>query len=189
MRYLKPRHLLLVVAAVLALCLLVVIAVRFRPGDAVQTVAKALPKGIDVALEDIDYSHVEEGRARWRLVARQVERSGDSGRILVARPQLSFFSADGETVAAVSANRGDVSSDYKQVSMLGDVVLTQPDGYTLKTDRLDYDHVSRTAVSEGHVLIEKEGVRLEGEGLKVDLEQKRFQLQRRVRGVFESGAM
>ena len=73
MSYLKPRNLLLVLALVLALVLFAVIAMRYSPEQQLEAVVKALPKCIDVALEDIDYTHIEDGKPRWRLVSNQVE--------------------------------------------------------------------------------------------------------------------
>ena len=108
MSYFKPRNLLLVLALGLALILVVVIALRFRPESQLQALVKALPEGVDVSLQDIDYTHIEEGRARWRLVAQQAERNSASGVLGLINPELKFFDDQGEPKGALSAGKGDV---------------------------------------------------------------------------------
>ena len=186
MSYFKPRNLLLVLALGLALILLVVIVLRFRPESQMQALVKALPEGVDVSLQDIDYTHIEEGRARWHLVAQQAERNSASGVLGLINPELKFFDDQGEPKGALSAGKGDVSDDYQQVRLRDDVVLQNTAGYTLYTDRLDYDHTTQTATTDAHVLLLADGVHLEGTGLVFYLKQQRLKLQADVKGSFDS---
>jgi LPS export ABC transporter protein LptC len=185
MSYFKPRNLLLVMALGLALILLAVIALRYRPASQLQKVVKALPKGIDVSMQDIDYTHLEEGRARWRLVARQVARQAETGLLAVSRPRMSFYDAQGSPSGSLEADLGEVSDNYQKVELKGHVVLKDPDGYSLYTDQLDYDQSSRTATSEAHVQLIGKGVRLEGTGLVYNVPKRHLQLQADVEGSFE----
>ena len=109
MSYFRPRNLLLVLALVLAVILLAMIAMRYRPENNLQTLVKALPEGIDVSLQDIDYTHIEAGRARWRLVARQVERQAKTRTLVVSSPQMSFYDEQGEVTGSLQADTGEVS--------------------------------------------------------------------------------
>jgi LPS export ABC transporter protein LptC len=189
MRYFKPRNLLLVLALVLALILLAVIALRYRTENHLQSLVKALPKGIDVSLQDIDYTHLEEGRARWRLVAQQVERQSASGVLGLVGPQLSFYDEQGAVKGFLKADKGDVSDDYQLVRLRGDVVLKNSAGYTLYTDSIDYDHTTQRAITDAHVRMIGDGVHLEGTGLVFYLKQERLQLQANVKGSLDSKQM
>jgi LPS export ABC transporter protein LptC len=182
MSYFKPRNLLLVLALALALILLAVIGLRYRPASQLQTVVKALPKGVDVSMQDIDYTHLEEGQARWRLVASQVVRQAETGRLAVNRPRMSFYDAQGEPSGSLEADQGEVSDDYQRVRLIGHVVLRNPDGYTLYTDHLDYDQDSQTATSDAHVQLVGEGVQLEGTGLVFNVPKRLLNLSADVRG-------
>lgn len=186
MSYFKPRNLLLVLALGLALTLLVVIALRYRPGNQLQTIVKALPDGIDVSLQDLDYTHIENGKARWRLVAKQVERKSSSGVMGVSSPHLSFYDEDGKLEGSLQAGNGEVSDDYQHVSLREDVVLKNSDGYTLYTDYLDYDHATQTATTDAHVRLVGDDMRLEGTGLIFNLRQKHLSLNADVKGSFDS---
>lgn len=186
MRNFKPRNLLLVLALVLALILLAVIALRYRTESQLKSLVKALPKGIDVSLQDIDYTHLEQGRARWRLVAQQVERQSTSGRLALVGPRLIFFEEQGGEKGSLKAGRGELSNDYQQVRLRDDVVLENPAGYSLYTDSLDYNHATQMITTESHVRMISENVHLEGTGLTFDVERERLQLKANVKGLLES---
>jgi LPS export ABC transporter protein LptC len=185
MSYFRPRNLLLVLALVLAIILLALIAMQYRPENNLQTIVKALPEGIDVSLQDIDYTHIEEGRARWRLVARQVERQAKTDTLVVSNPQMNFFDEQGQVTGSVQATSGEISEDYRKVRLNDQVVLKNSSGFTLFTDRLSYDHETRSATSDALVRIESDGLQLEGQGLVFSVQSKKLELNENVKGVFE----
>jgi LPS export ABC transporter protein LptC len=185
MSYFKPRNLLLVLALGLALVLFAVISLRYRTETQLPSLMEALPKGVDVALLDIDYTHVEDGSARWRLVAQQVERQSASGVLGLVAPQLKFYDEQGEPKGSLQSGKGEVSDDYQQVRLRGDVVLKSSSGYTLYTDSLDYDHTTQKATTDAHVRMVAEGMHLEGKGLVFFMQQERLLLNADVKGVFE----
>lgn len=186
MSYFKPRNLLLVLALGLTLVLVVVIVLRYRPGGQLRTLVKALPEGVDVSLQDIDYTQIEEGRARWHLVARQAERNAASGVVGLDNPRLVFVGEHGETKGSLQADRGEVSDDYQQVSLLGDVVLKNSAGFTLYTDHLDYDHATQVAATDDRVRLVADGVYLEGTGMQFYLKEQRLKLNADVSGTLDS---
>lgn len=189
MSYFRPRNLLLVMALILALILLVVIALRYRPENQLQKIVQALPKGIDVSLQDIDYTHISDGRARWRLVARQVERQAQSGVLHVDNPQMTFYDDLGETKGSLQAAQGEISDDYQKVGLHGEVVIKNPAGYVLYTDQLDYDQTTQMATTAAHVKLLGKGLSLEGTGLVFDVQQERLQLNADVKGTYDSEKM
>lgn len=185
MSYFKPRNLLLVLAVVLALVLLVFVAVQHKPESQLQTLAKSMPEGVDVALQDIDYTHIEGGQARWRLVAQKVEHRMGSDLLSIEKPQLSFFDEQGEIAGAMQSGQGTVSENYQKVQLFEDVVLQNASGYTLYTDRLDYDNASQVAQTDAHVRIEAKGMKLEGAGMVFNVQKKTMQLHADVKGYLE----
>jgi len=185
MSYFRPRNLLLVLALILAVILLAVIAMRYRPESNLRTMVKALPEGIDVSLQDIDYTHIEDGRARWRLVAQQVERQAKSSTLVVSSPHMTFYDEQGEVKGSLQAASGKVSEDYRKVQLNDEVILKNPSGYTLFADRLRYDHDTQTATTDSLVRLESKGLHLEGRGLIFHVQTKRLQLNEQVEGVFE----
>lgn len=184
MSYFRPRNFLLVTAVALVAILLAVIASRYRPAGTLEQIAKALPEGVDISLQDIDYTHTEDGRARWRLVARQVERKAQTSTLDISDPRMSFFDDEGVVSGALQAVRGEVSDDYRQVQLHGDVILENAGGYTLYTDQLSYDSETETASTDAHVRLESAGLHLEGRGMEARLRTKQLVLKKQVQGVF-----
>lgn len=187
MSYFKPRNLLLVLALVLALGLALTIVRNYRPEKRLETLVKALPEGVNLALQDIDYTHLEDGKPRWRLVALQVEHQSAAGILSIKDPQLVFYSEQGQEEGALVAASGEVSSDYQQVKLRGDVMLTSPGGFTLQTQELDYAHDTHTATSDADVTIIRGGMKLQGRGLVFDLPRQRLTLASQVRGLIAQG--
>lgn len=185
MSYFKPRNLLLVLALGLALVLLTVISLRYRTESQLQSLVEALPQGIDVSLQDIDYTHLEDGKAVWHLVARQVVRQSESGILGLVEPQLSFYDKQGEPKGSLRAGKGEVSDDYQQVRLRDEVVLKNS-AYTLYTDSLDYDHTTQKATTAAPVRMVADGLHLEGTGLVFYMKQQRLQLNADVKGSFDS---
>lgn len=188
MSYFKPRNLLLVVALLVALALAVMISRNFRPEDRLEALVKTLPEGVNLALQDIDYTHIENGLARWRLIASQVEHQATAGKLTISEPKLIFYAErDGLEEGSLTATSGEVSSDYRKVGFRGDVVLKSSRGYTLHTQQLDYDHDTQTAISESEVQVSKGSMTLQGRGLTFQLKQQKLTLASQVRGVFKEG--
>lgn len=181
----KPRNLFLVLALALVLALLAVIAWRYRPEAPLQTLVKALPEGIDVSLQDIDYTHVEEGRATWRLVAQQIERQAGTAISTIRNPRVTFFAVNGEVDGTLQAAHGEVSEDYQRVVLDEDVVLQNTSGYTLYTDHLVYDAGTQTATTDAPVRLQSERVVLNGRGLEYHLDSKKFRLKADVKGLLK----
>lgn len=188
MSYFRPRNLLLVLALFLATGLAVTITRNFRPEKKLEAIVKALPEGVELSLQDIDYTHLEDGRPRWRLVAEQVERQAASGLLVVRNPQLTFYAErDGREEGTLTAESGEVSDDYLKVRLRGDVVLKKADGYTLQAEQLDYDHDQQSVTSDAAVSLTSTGMKLQGRGLVYNLKQQRLTLASQVRGVFAEG--
>ncbi len=189
MSYFKHRNLLLILALALALTLLVVIALRYRPGNQLQALVKTLPKGVDISLQDIDYTHIEEGKARWHLVAQQIERNSASGGLDLNSPHLNFYDEKGELQGALQSGKGVVSDDYQQIELRTDVVLKNSAGYTIYSDRLDYDHATQIATTDARVLLVSDGLRLEGTGMTFSLKTKQLKLHADVTAVLDPEQM
>jgi LPS export ABC transporter protein LptC len=172
---------------ILALALLALITTRYSPESQLEAVVQSLPKGIDVALEDIDYTHVENGQARWRLLSNQVERKAASGNLELAAPELKFFDEQGEPAGSIRSQWGEVSSDYQVVKLRGDVFFQHVGGYTVETESMDYDHSMQKLTTTLHVLMTAEGMRLEGNGMTLYLQEKQLELASDVEGFLDPG--
>ncbi len=168
MNYLRLRNLLLLFALVFALVLIVVIWIRRSPEAVINAAVKSLPEGVELSLKEIDYTHIEQGVARWRLVAEQVEQQSSGQALIISRPHLDFYDDQGNIQGTLDAEKGDVSKDYQLVQVWGDVVLKHADGYTFFTEALSYDHTKHLATTEETIKMIGDGLLLTGRGLELN---------------------
>jgi LPS export ABC transporter protein LptC len=183
MKLLKPRHLLLVLALILAGALATIVALRYRPAVDLAEVVKALPSGVDLALQDINYTHSEAGVARWRLVAKQVQHRSEPQGMVVADLQLTFFDAAGLEQGTLTARNGQVDADFSVVEVRGEVQIVSRNGYTLQTEHLTYRQQDRSIRTDAPVKLVSKEMQLDGVGLTLDLATQRLQVHDKVRAV------
>lgn len=187
MTLLKPRNLLLLLALLLAGGLALVAALRYRPPVEVAEVVKALPSGVDVALQDINYTHTEGGIARWRLVARQVEHSTSDRQTSLEALSLVFYDPAGAEQGTLRADRGQVNADFTVVEVRGAVEIVNRDGFTVTTERLTYRQEDRSIRTDAPVRLVGDGMKVDGVGLVMHLDTRRTQLLDKVRAVLVPG--
>lgn len=169
MSYFRARNLLLVAALLVAIALAVTVAIRYQGEKVIKIAAEALPEGVDLALKDIDYTHVEEGVARWRLQAEQVEHQSSKELLQVRSPHLDFYDEQGQFQGTLVADDGQVSNDYHQVLVTGNVVLESVDGYKFYTETLNYDHGQQQVTTEAPVRLVGERLEMTGRGMLLNL--------------------
>jgi len=186
MNLLKSRHLLLLLALILAGTLAAIVALRYRPAGQLAEVVKALPSGVDLALQDINYTHSEAGVARWRLVAKQVQHRAEQQGMVVADLQLTFFDPAGVEQGKLTARNGQVNADFSVVEVRGEVQIVSRNGYTLETDHLTYRQEDRSIRTDAPVRLVSTMIQLDGIGLTVDLATQRLQVHDKVRAVVQA---
>ena len=186
MTLLKSRHLLLLLALILAGALAAIVALRYRPSVDLAEVVKALPSGVDLALQDINYTHSEAGVARWRLVAKQVQHRAEQQGMFVADLQLTFFDPAGVEQGKLTARNGQVNADFSVVEVRGEVQIVSRNGYTLQTDHLTYRQEDRSIRTDAPVRLVSTDMQLDGIGMTVDLAKQRLQVHDKVRAVFQA---
>jgi lipopolysaccharide export system protein LptC len=184
MSYFKFRHLFLLLALVLAFVLIIYITMRIQPNISFNAMKQSLPSGVDVALQEVDYTHLQQGLPRWRLIAQQVARDSQSKTLTVSNPSLTFFDDLGNQNGSLSADRGLVDENFQSVKLSANVVLNSITGYTLYTERLIFDNEKNLASTDEYVRIESSGMSLEGQGLIYDLQMKQLQIKDQVNAVF-----
>lgn len=181
MSLLRPRNLLLLLALTIAVMLAVIVMLRYRPPTDMAELAKALPKGVDLALEKINYTHAEGGVARWRLVAARVEHHSAEQVIALRDLHLTFFDANGVEQGTLTARNGEVDAAFAVIEVRDAVEIVSRSGYTLQSEQLTYHQADRSIRTEAPVRLTATGLRLDGVGLHLDLASQRLQVLSSVR--------
>ena len=180
MSYFRGRNLLLVFALLVALILAATVFLRYQGEKAIKIAVEALPEGVDLALKDIDYTHVDEGVARWRLQAEQVEHQSSTKQLVVLSPHLDFYDEQGQLQGTLVADEGQVSNNYLQLQVTGNVVLESVSGYKFYTDILHYDHSLQLVTTDAPVKLVSDGLRVDGRGMQMNVADRHLILKSEV---------
>jgi LPS export ABC transporter protein LptC len=167
----KRRNLLLVLAIVLAAALAVTVIVHYRSASDVIDVVQSLPAGVELALQEIDYTHSEAGVVRWRLKAERAERLVSEGQLAVKNLSLTFFNEHGTYQSVLRADEGESDKAFSELHVRGDVVVAS-ERYRLSTDRLVYKQSDQKIYSDSRVFWTADGLTVKGHGLILDLKNR-----------------
>jgi LPS export ABC transporter protein LptC len=134
-------------------------------------------------IRDFRRVKVKDGRTVWELTAREAEYFEAEGQVVVERPRVSFFGADGQSVE-VRGREGRVyvseGTRLDKIELGGGIEVRVAD-YVLRTDKAIWVQEHDVIVSPGHVEISGAQLALDGEGMLVDLAHQKVQLLRGVK--------
>jgi LPS export ABC transporter protein LptC len=142
--------------------------------------------GANARLEKIRFIEDKHGRKTWELEAKLIQQYQDQNILLLEEVKVTFFTEEGRSFI-LSGNQGKVYQDSKNFELVGDVVLTSSDGYSLKTHSITYDHKERKARTSDTVEIEGDQIRLVGKGMLVDMDAKIFKVLNQVKTQWRGG--
>ncbi len=83
--------------------------------------------------------------------------------------KVVFFGKEGDTSSVLYARKGWYCQKSGNVGAVGDVKIFATRGDSLFTDKLIYIDSSRLIIAPSHVIIFRNGERIEGRGLKSDV--------------------
>jgi len=107
-------------------------------------------------------------------------------KVRLENPKAVFYGRLGEKTL-VTARQGVINSETNDIQVSDDVYLTSPDGYLLKTDKLDYKKEKQLITSKSPVELTGDGFKINGIGLKVQMDREKITIYRDVVAVFEDG--
>jgi len=129
-----------------------------------------------------------EGRAEYSLAAAKMVHFPDSDRTEVEAPRLVQWRADAPPVR-VSADRGTVSGDGKELHLSGDVLIVRDPApgrgeLRVATSYLQVIPDAEIARTPEHVVVTQDGSRLEGVGMEFNNKTREMELRSLVSGTY-----
>ncbi|MCS6886142.1 MAG: LPS export ABC transporter periplasmic protein LptC [Acidobacteriota bacterium] len=155
-------------------------------GPSKMTTPVKLSGSLTAVFDSFKYTHHEGGRKRYVLTASRDKVFGD-GHHELEDVQLDTFNAEGAMSSTVKALRCRYDQREAQLLFEGEVVLTTPDGVTVKTERVSYDQRTGNAQTAAEVNFSKGRLSGSCKGLVVDTPSKRFEMMSNVRLKVEPG--
>jgi LPS export ABC transporter protein LptC len=126
-----------------------------------QAATAAKPSDAEMKLTDMDYTEMEGGNRIWTLNSSEAKYYQKQQKSLLTNVRLTFFLKDGEEVV-LKSGEGVLYAGTKNIELWDNVHADLPRGYQLVTDRVFYDHQSRTVSSETPVHLVGPEVQLDG---------------------------
>jgi len=139
-------------------------------------------KDVGVKIEDLSYANTRDGRTIWKLKAKNATSFKSKELMILKGVRLAFYPEDGGTFN-MRARDGKFNEAKKVVFASGDVVVSSPTGFTLKTEHLRYDTDAGRITSADPVFISQGQMNVRGVGFKVDVESGNLYILRDVRAV------
>lgn len=176
---LKLRRLLalLIILAVVALATVVWREVQQKSPE---EILAALPKQIDLSLDQLHYTQNEDGQRSWTLDADKAEYKREDGQALLDKVRLQFYNAGEAGDVQLEAEHGLLQQETRQVEVWDQVVVRTARGEQLFTERLHYDDQQRQLTTDEAIRVLTPQMELTGTGLKVDLDSGRLEVDKDV---------
>ncbi|MBF0125950.1 MAG: LPS export ABC transporter periplasmic protein LptC [Magnetococcales bacterium] len=131
---------------------------------------------------DIHLTQFDEQRIRWTLDAPSAQR-GEGKQILIHHPRLGFSRNEQENIV-VTAQEGDVDGGTGKMVLTGRVEAGDAEMGRLLTEQLRFDPEKRMLYTDQAFRLEREQMRLEGQGLTLLQEAQTLTVDSHVRMTF-----
>lgn len=149
--------------------------IRKRDGSDEEKPPNISTGGAEMRLEKIRLTEDKDGRKTWELEAKSIDQYQERNIILLEEVRVTYYTKDGKVVF-ISGDRGEVNPDSKDMRLTGNVLLSLNDSYSLKTNSISYQHSSRKVITPDLVEMEGKHIRMEGRGMWIDMEAKKFKI-------------
>lgn len=162
------RNLLALAIVAIAVTLTFAVVRNFK-GGAPEELIESLPRNVDLSLEKINYTETREGKRHWTLVADSAAHTVANGITLIENIHMTFYDEDmGDVI--LTAENGEMKADSREVAVRGNVVVRNPQGYSLYTESLLYREAERMISTEEPVRMVSEKMEVTGVGMRLDVQ-------------------
>lgn len=149
--------------------------IKKRDGSDEEKLPNISTGGAEMRLEKIRLSEDKDGRKTWELEAKSINQYQERNTILLEEVRVTYYTRDGRVIL-ISGDRGEVNQDSKDMRLMGNVILSLSDGYSLKTNSISYQHLSKKVITHDPVEMEGKQIRMKGKGMWIDMEAKKFKI-------------
>lgn len=133
-----------------------------------------------VGLREIHLVQTREGVKQWELKAEAVAYQDSDHLVSFKKVTLTYY-PKGEKPILLVGNQGNLDSRSKNISIEGEVVVSHPEGYELKVPYLYYRDDVREISTEGEIFFQGPSLKLEGQGMTMNLESQKLWIRKNVR--------
>ncbi|MCX8044295.1 MAG: LPS export ABC transporter periplasmic protein LptC [Desulfobacterota bacterium] len=134
-----------------------------------------------VSLKEVAYSTVnKENFKEWDLQARTAQYYKNEKRVVLEDVVVNLYRPDG-SVYHLRGEKGEYNTETKDIAMSGSIYGNLPDNTTVQAESFYYDNAHRIIKTDSLVRIQRNGLRLEGVGMIVELDKEKLTLLGKVK--------
>ncbi len=178
----KTAKLVLPAFIIISLAGLIILVVFYYRTTGTREVTFTEDKDIGVKVEGLNYSNTRDGRTIWKLRAKKATSFKSKESMVLEGIDLLFYPKNAKPFS-MKSHDGTFNERKKVVLARGNVVVSSPTGFILKTERLLYDSDAGRITSTEPVFISQGEMTVRGVGFKVDVESGNLAIEKNVRAV------
>ena len=148
------------------------------PWQAALTSAIVTPEH-GIRMEKFALRDTERYQTRWEILADVAQVDPRANTTTLEGVHLTLFSAKHGTVQ-VTARRGVIQNESKNMQVCGDVRLVMGDEFALTTECLQWIAVEQTLAADTSVTVEMGSFHVEGQGFRGWIADERFEVREQV---------
>ena len=144
--------------------------------------------GESLKISDIKYSQdYKDGDGKWELSAKE-GTFFNNDQILALRDVLLKLDSFKKTSYTIKGNQGDYFRKNGKIILKGDVLGSSTTGYQIQTNLLIYSQEDNEVETDEHIKVIGPFFRVKGDGLYIDLDEKKFIVKKNVCTIFNGGS-
>lgn len=133
---------------------------KVRPGDRPAEPLPRLPGNIEMSLQSMHFTEVQDGVKKWELVAERAERGDKVTRLSGVRLAVPGDKVTGEIILV--SRQADFDEATRNVTLLGGVAAKSASGMEFTGDRATFDAGRKVIRSTGNVRFSDRLIEVEG---------------------------
>ncbi len=176
----------LMLLSVIVVTLGVIVSIFFSSRDSLneqEKKAARISQKSNISIGKIYHTAIRNGNTEWTMEASTAEYTNSNQEAILKDLSVTFFLKNNEK-AYLTAKEGVLITDAFDIQVTGNVVM-KSQGYSIKTDQLNYKHDERLIFSQTPVKIEGESFWITADTLKLDLNTNKTFLAGHVKGIFD----
>jgi LPS export ABC transporter protein LptC len=134
-----------------------------------------------LSIGKVQHTATRNGITEWELEAGSAEYINEEKKAVLKDLSITYFLKNDET-ALLKADRAVLATDSYDIEITGNVVMKNQ-GYSLKTQALNYKHENRTIFTQTPVTVSGDSFSLTADRLKLDLAKNQTILEGHVKGI------
>jgi LPS export ABC transporter protein LptC len=146
---------------------------------------KILPEKVDLQAKDVLYTEVGRGDVKYEIRAKTVTYQKKDNIADFDAVNVKLIMPRGE-IYTITADRGTYNTEKKNISMVGNVVVSSDGGDRITTERLFYTDAVRKIHTASPVTMVNKNIVMKGIGLIVLLDKKQLTLLSQVKATIVS---